>query len=553
MNGTAKVSKKLDRLVIRSPCAESWEAMAAGGSGRFCLRCHQHVHDLAALEAREIEALIQATRGRFCARMTRDAAGRLVTRPPSLPLPPPVPARRASPVAAAVVSALLGVAGAAWAEAPLAATGAATTGLAATGASGPQAPSAPADRAATGAILAGEVRDEQGPLPGVTVVARPTGGGAERTTVTAGRGTFLFEDLPAGSYRLEAYLEGFVFTPPVLHLAAGERQQATLTGEALVGPIILGGTRPAWLHELVRDSDLVVIATAGATRDGQGEDDQDRTGFQVTAVLNGTPRSRSLTVEHAGTGGDAEGTLQAGDTVLAFLAQPEGSVYSEHSYHGVRRLTAEALRSYRRRIEALTALGSAPYPADRAEWLVATVEDVHTRGEAVGPLRVAVWELAVLAASGPDREGAVEQALAADEGLFDSALVGGALTSRQQDRLARALLAADRLTEANLDLFELVRPHAGEPAVRWLAQALRTAEAGPDIALRRALDLYAEAIGAADLGAMVAAAQQGVNELLNHIPYESWDEAVWARFDTEAAAMDRDLQKRFLNALDSRP
>src|SRR5436305_13678269 len=96
-------SERRDRLAIASPCQESWQGMSGDERTRFCSRCHKHVHDLSALEAREIEALIEATQGRFCARITRDRFGRMVTREPDVPpfhLPAPLSVRRTSPVAA---------------------------------------------------------------------------------------------------------------------------------------------------------------------------------------------------------------------------------------------------------------------------------------------------------------------------------------------------------------------------------------------------------------------------------------------------------------------
>ncbi|HEX6899758.1 MAG TPA: hypothetical protein VF789_08595 [Thermoanaerobaculia bacterium] len=147
-------SERLNRLVISSPCQESWQTMNGGESTRFCSRCQKRVYDLAALEAREIEALVQATQGRLCARITRDRSGRIVTREPEAPpfhLPDAAPARRASPMIAAVVTAMVGMTGAGWAQAPASAPAAAAPAT-----PDPEHPSGPG-----GTIVDGQVEDDQ--------------------------------------------------------------------------------------------------------------------------------------------------------------------------------------------------------------------------------------------------------------------------------------------------------------------------------------------------------------------------------------------------------
>jgi hypothetical protein len=62
---------------------------------------------------------------------------------------------------------------------------------------------------ATGGI-SGTARDQSGGvLPGVTVTATNTGTGATRTTVSNDTGAYSLPNLPLGSYRLEATLQGF--------------------------------------------------------------------------------------------------------------------------------------------------------------------------------------------------------------------------------------------------------------------------------------------------------------------------------------------------------
>lgn len=97
----------LDALTTSFQCSVPWESMREEGHRRFCDHCQRPVLDFADLTEREIHAQLQASRGKLCARLTK-IDGRLVTRPPlQLPAPPSPPPRRASPLAAGLLSALL--------------------------------------------------------------------------------------------------------------------------------------------------------------------------------------------------------------------------------------------------------------------------------------------------------------------------------------------------------------------------------------------------------------------------------------------------------------
>ncbi len=64
---------------IDRPCGEAWDGMAPRGAARFCASCQKHVHDLGAMTALEVRALL--SRGGACVRATVDRAGRIVVAP----------------------------------------------------------------------------------------------------------------------------------------------------------------------------------------------------------------------------------------------------------------------------------------------------------------------------------------------------------------------------------------------------------------------------------------------------------------------------------------
>lgn len=236
-------NEKLSRLAIGSPCSTAWDGMQGDERRRYCRECERQVHDLGQMTPREIAALIEASRGHLCARITRDSHGRIVTLDPG---PPPVAANpgpwRASPVAAAVVSGFLGLgtaaAGASLGRAerrpaplPAASTAPGTPeqGAKPEGAR-PQRPTA------NGAGLRGRIADVAtgAPLPGVEVVARNAFDGRQHSATTAADGEFAFDGLGSGVYDLEAWVEGFAVAPQSdIVLNPGERREVAMQGSAI--------------------------------------------------------------------------------------------------------------------------------------------------------------------------------------------------------------------------------------------------------------------------------------------------------------------------------
>lgn len=314
-------SERLNRIAISSPCPESWQAMSGDERTRFCSRCQKHVYNLAALEAREIDALIEATQGRLCARITRDRSGRIVTREPDASpfhLPDAAPVRRASPIAAAVVTAMVGVTGAGWAEAPVSAPVAAA----------PATPDAAHSSEPGRAVLNGQVVADQGsPLPGTTIRLRHAKEGWEFVAVTNEQGRFQLRNLPSGVYDVEAELDGFDFGTVAGLALSPEGRQITFTGTPLViGYITVGGIEapePPPLDEVFRQSHVVVAAIVGSSVTLEEPDAGDvvsevRTELRVTSVLKGKPPGGTLQIDHYVIPGEP-GNFFPGDVVLALL------------------------------------------------------------------------------------------------------------------------------------------------------------------------------------------------------------------------------------------
>lgn len=543
-------NEKLRRLAIGSPCQASWDGMQGDERRRHCLECDRCVHDLREMTPREIAALVEASRGHLCARITRDSRGRILTQAPGASAPASVPAcRQASPIAAAVVTALLGIGNATAAgpvPAPPAAAGTSDPGAKPDGSQ----PQRPQRTAAAGAGLSGRIADEQGtPLAGVEVVTRNDFDGQEHSTVTGADGRFAFDGLAAGTYHVQAQSEGFDIDPQAdLLLQSGERREVDLQARPASLDTVTGGVialTEAPLRQVFAESDLVVLATAGLSVAVEPDEDYGEvaTELVITSTFKGRAPGRRVRVYHAESTED-RGRLTPGTKLLAFLNPRDGEtgrkpVYESADYHfGLKVLPAAELEAYGERLTELARLlrHGEPQPDDVAEWLVATAEEPLTRQEATGELSNALWNLEQFAKTrGTSPEQAAEDLRAvvdrfvAEGGSFaiepGPRLFAAFLTDAQKERLSEAFRTAPRLTEAELDLYAVVRGWAGDAAVSWLARKFQDTEPVTAELDRQVMSLLAQDLDDEKLKGLLAAA------------------------DEEGGGAEKDLRRRFVQAL----
>src|SRR5581483_8887402 len=102
-----KPNDRIDRLQNISPCLTDWENMGGDERQRFCVGCGKHVYNLAEMTRPQVETLIAATGGHFCARLVRLPDGRVQTKAPEVASRPL--RLRTTRAASVVVSALLSV------------------------------------------------------------------------------------------------------------------------------------------------------------------------------------------------------------------------------------------------------------------------------------------------------------------------------------------------------------------------------------------------------------------------------------------------------------
>ncbi|HKB03312.1 MAG TPA: hypothetical protein VKD90_13895 [Gemmataceae bacterium] len=69
----------LDLLNVPTPCAVPWQSMSGTDRVRFCPDCRKVVHNLSAMTAAEIDAIVRDDPNGPCVRFRRRADGTIVT------------------------------------------------------------------------------------------------------------------------------------------------------------------------------------------------------------------------------------------------------------------------------------------------------------------------------------------------------------------------------------------------------------------------------------------------------------------------------------------
>jgi Carboxypeptidase regulatory-like domain len=579
-------SEKLDGLTIGFECSTPWEEMEemkADGPRRFCAECRCEVFDLERMTPEEIFGHLQASRGKLCGRLTR-RDGRLVTAREPEPLEPSRPwtPRRASTIAAGLVAAWLS---ASPAEAQ---TGAAAAGVVESGEGAARREQAPARRPASTprAALRGRVTAGGRPVADVAIVARNVLDGRESTASTGADGTFTMAGLLAGIYDVEGAREGFsVASQRGIRLQAGEQRRAELTAEPDTGMVALLGAVVVTAEPLRRTfdaSDLVVAAVVGpSVVVGSDREQVDVvTDLRIESSVKGTVAERDVDYRHVeyGADGAAGGSWRAefvpGTRVLAFLRRSKADVaragrptFESVDYHfGIKQPGDRERAAYLGRLDALARIGREARrrgevnPGDLVEWIVATVENPLTRGEATGELRQA-WEALAAAAAkaGTSSEVAAVDLRAVVDRFHDeggrlkgdppAALLGALLTAAQRERLTAALRSTEATSQADRELFSIVRGWDEKAAREWLVTRLGAAEPKPgDSGELWWLVGLAEELESEPLRALAATAAERQQEIASRWAGDASPETEKLRQE-ELAALVQDLRHQFLAVL----
>ncbi|HUK90889.1 MAG TPA: carboxypeptidase-like regulatory domain-containing protein, partial [Blastocatellia bacterium] len=386
----AKKRSLLPLIEIWNPCPVSWDEMIGNDEVRHCGQCSKHVYNLSGLRRSEAEALVAASHGRMCARFIRTADGDVQTVPE---LPPQVHgnARRASPAAAAIVTAVLGLGG----------SGAALVKPAVAQVSSRQSsesqPKPATDTAAGGAMasLSGKVTRRNGnPIPGAKVALTSVGAGATLRTTPGPDGLYRFQSVPEGSYELTTGADGLITTTfQGLELAAGRNVQLDVMMETRPSaPSGVVSISPTPLHSLYTRASVIIVgapASSSTVENGQYSSSI-KTRVNVLQVLKGQPKRDSIDVYHDEMR-DGQDPFAGDALLLLFLEHRENKgLLTRSSYEpvdtlsAVKKLSQSALASYVDHLKSLQNIlrEEAPSRTELTEWAVQLAEDPVTREEA---------------------------------------------------------------------------------------------------------------------------------------------------------------------------
>jgi len=487
------VKNKFDRLNVVSPCASSWGRMSGSADKRHCAECNKFVFDFSQMTRSQIEAVVTAKRGQLCARITRREDGSLVMLEP----PPPPINRGHSPLATAVVSAILGI------SVPATAQPAAPPAAHLVIQSGRDDKKAEAKKTVEGGAgsVRGVVRDPQEAVitgASVRLVAAET---TPRVTTTSADGTYEFPAVAPGVYTLMVEAAGFRTTVMTdVKVSPSEPSQVDATLQ--IGAVTMGGAvvvQPSTLLRLHRESDLIAVVTVGRSKfvKAENESKQMLTGLEVVSFLKGGSRGRVLPFYNWVSDEDRD-PIKPGDTLLVFLdrrksddGKPLDGYETSDWLRSVKRPDDAALAVYRQRIEELTPILERT-PLDEAElieWLVRCVEEPATRWDGANELNRSVSLLrppaertereikpndqisnraALLKVEEVKEEGEVSEA---DDDTEENLTIP--LTASQKARVAGALFSIETLGEDDLELVELVQKLEDKKLAPYLASQLR--------------------------------------------------------------------------------
>ena len=503
------MSKKrlIDRLEIPNPCLADWERMVGTQQIRFCEECNKHVYNLSGMTRGEAEVLISsAPKGSLCARLMRDADGITVTREDQ-------PGeqllwRRASPIANAVVSAILTMA------TPAVASAGQVANQNSSSTSFVESVEAKPDWQGPATMLSGTVADPTGAaIEGALLALLNEDTGDTQLVASSSDGAFRLFVPAGGLFTLNVHGPGLVDVETnglALRDGHDRRLNITVKRSSMQFETVGGGmgvpTRT--LMDLYELSDRIVVARTGKSvkvRSAGGQVSLVRTSLMVSSTLKGEAESIVNVYRFKQEGG--EDPFPSDQTLLVFLRHratigdkgTDGGYEVADYSRAVKALPGPDLDSYLRRINELAQVfpESRSHQEEIVEWLVRCAEDPATRWE--GAAELASSATSLRASCRPDDPEEVTdssedtedesaesvEAVAAEQPeieaneLYEGAAYAALLTADQKERLMKTLLSTETITEANVSLVEAVQDFRDPRLLPFLISQLRRAQDDP--------------------------------------------------------------------------
>ena len=522
-------SDKLDSLQIAVPCSTDWDQMVGSDRIRYCSECSKNVYDISRMSRNEAEALVSSARdGGLCLRLVRDAYGSTVTEATFTGLR--IAGRKVSPVAVAVVTAIMGIGGSAIATAPARANSASASYYDSVAAKA-RGQADPSDSTST---LEGSVLDpNQAVIAGAKVMVRNEVTGDVRGTTSSASGAFSFQTLKPGSYTMVAQAAGFSLQQMSgVRVNANQSIKVAVTMRAAEQQVIsVGkvGPAPQPLRSLYNKNALIVVARVGASKkmERDGSAMLMKTALTISRTLKGQTRKPTIYVYHWTYGEDAEQQFVIGNDLLLFLRRREDRITHkvqdgyevEYPGFGIKKLSSAELDVYVARIKELEEIEQPDIDSPEiAEWLVRCAEEPATRWEGTSELAWSAWRLVRAEQDQKDKADAgksenagalslapiagslaVEKSAEETEATLEieesKTLLISMLTARQKERLAGALYATVAVSERERELIEIEKGLKDSRLLGFLIAQLHMFETDPPEFVETIVNDVAELMG----------------------------------------------------------
>ena len=213
----------IDNVSVGSPCTEDWDKMVGSRSVRMCEHCAKDVNNLSEMTRKDAKRLVRASDGNICIRYMKHP----VTKRPIFADQMYQITRRATGIAAGVMTASIGLSTAAYAQ-------------------GGRLVNETADArdsqelatlktlvkdSATGRI-SGTIFDQNGAvIQNASVNVFDIGAGSTHKLRTNGDGQYILTGLKPGNYRLESTADGFAESSAEIAVTAGSETTKDITLE----------------------------------------------------------------------------------------------------------------------------------------------------------------------------------------------------------------------------------------------------------------------------------------------------------------------------------
>lgn len=538
---TKKLSR-LDSIRIPKPCTVGWEKMSGDDQTRFCNECNKRVYNLSAMTRRQAEAHIEASQGRLCAMVTRNADGTTVVAEDFvLPAANLHHIRRASPLASALVSAMMAVSPVMAAQTPKPAKPSAT----ASAQQGEQKPGAQPQEAA--AKISGSVTDSQGSVANATVTLVNANTEDKRGTVTNEQGEFKFDMLKPALYIIHVETARSATAQTSVNLRANQQQRANVFVPEMKRVRLAGdvASREQPLRTLYKESALIVVATAGNSVKVEDEKETAlmKTALNVISTLKGKAKKSVVYVYHW-VYGERNDVFARDKKQIVFLKQSnrgKDAYEVDDMFYGVKKLSDADVTIYSQRINELAKIMQAAKPDDEqiAEWLVRCVEEKAPRSEGIMELLTSFNQLGYdeeTTASQDEEEGeeveaeeevesetemeAEEEADEPEEGDEEDKeylKITSHMTQARKDRVLAVLYGTEELTDDDENLIELAKEWKDARLAPFLVAQLHRMEDAPTEFAETIIEHLVELLDDSEI-------EEAGDEYSENVSYEDEDE-----------------------------